>query len=164
MKKLALYGLAMLLAVAGFSSCEKEKEDTNSSFSVEVDKIAEFPRTNQKLVYSDYDSMEILLHDRVDSLLIVLNPDFDYVQTGRYELGITERYNATFTVKGATTADNKLYYADSGYINLTEIGKRVSGEFSIVMVAADESGDALVLSNGVISNILISDFEEEDEE
>lgn len=162
MKKLALYGLGLLLGIAGFSSCEKEKEDTNSSYSVTVDNLPEFPRSIQKLVYSDYDSMEILLHDRVDSLRIILNPDFDYVQTGRYELGITDRYTATFKVKGSGENGTKIYYADSGHINLSEIGKRVSGDFNIVMITEDES-DTLILSNGTISNVLISNFPEEED-
>lgn len=163
MKKLALYGLAMLLALAGFNSCEKEKEDTDSNFSVTVDKVPEFPRSDQKRIYNDFDSMEILLHDRVDSLLIVLNPDYAFVEKGRYPIGTTDRYSAKFTLKGPTTAENKVYLAESGSITLTEVGKRLSGKFDLVMRATDGSDDIIALSNGLINNVLISKFPEEDE-
>lgn len=139
--------LSAFLILSSFYSCSVDEEDTNNEFSFTIDGVSY--STSDYTVTNDNDGLRMIGRFGADSLVFNLTAtDLQPVVIGGYDFTGNNFY-AAYHFK-----ENVLGAATVGTINLTEVSKRISGNFEMVMTPV--SGPSYLIENGVLKNLLVT--------
>ncbi len=139
--------LSVFLVFSGLYSCSVDKEDTNDEFSFTIDG-KNFSTTDYLLTNSANGlSLEGIFGKDTMIFALMATPDLPIV-VGEYEFTNNSFYAAIHKTD-SSIATNQL-----GFINLTEVSKRVNGEFSVWVDPI--FNDSYLIENGKLQNLLIT--------
>ncbi len=139
--------LSAFLVISGLYSCSVEEEDTNDEFSFTINNT-NYSTQDYYLTNSD-SGMYLVGRFGSDSMIFFLRATQDLpIIVGEYGFTGNNFYSAIHAT------DTSIAFNQLGFINFTEVSKRVNAEFSVWVDPIFD--DSYLIENGVLKNLLVT--------